>query len=73
MSGPLTVATCPHCHANLASVAASGEPLLRARGVILKATGLALVCPRCRGDVPLSQSLHQQIHQRVVLFFRHPT
>lgn len=49
--------TCPHCRANLAQRTSDGEPLFRNRGIILRKAGPALVCPRCRKDVPVNLDL----------------
>ncbi|HET8550867.1 MAG TPA: hypothetical protein VFM97_00135 [Gammaproteobacteria bacterium] len=61
---------CPHCHANLEQRNRAGETMLRMRGLVLKAEGLAAVCPKCKGDVPVSPDMMQKLHTKAVLFFR---
>lgn len=61
---------CPHCKANLTQRNGSGEPLLRNRGLVIKSTGLALVCPKCSGDVPFSPDAMSAVHQVAVLFLQ---
>jgi hypothetical protein len=45
---------CPKCRAALIQRNAEGEPILRNRGLVLKATGWVALCPRCRAEVPFS-------------------
>ncbi|HET7674200.1 MAG TPA: hypothetical protein VFL54_01625 [Gammaproteobacteria bacterium] len=61
---------CPHCEANLKQRNSKGETLLRTRGIVLKADRLVAVCPKCKGDVPVSPEMMQKMHSSVVLFFR---
>lgn len=63
---------CPHCHAELTRNNARGEPVIRNRGIVMKSDGLALVCPKCKGDVPPSPEAMQLLHRYAVLFFRPP-
>ena len=44
---------CPGCQASLAHINAAGEPIIRMRGLVLKAAGVVAMCPACRGDVPV--------------------
>jgi uncharacterized protein YbaR (Trm112 family) len=61
---------CPHCKTNLSRTSASGEQMLSMRGLILKANGLTLVCPKCKGDVPVWPDAMHEMHRRIVLFFQ---
>lgn len=60
---------CPHCKANLSAASKGGGTLLRSRGVILKGDSLAIVCPKCKGDVPLGLDAMNAVHRAAVLFF----
>lgn len=42
------------CGEGLARVSRSGVPMLKADGLLLKAEGLAAICPKCRADVPVA-------------------
>lgn len=67
---------CPHCHANLVRAGRDGDPVIANRGLIIKSDCLIAICPRCKGDVVLNQTLHKAVQQSVVLFFRasdHPS
>lgn len=64
---------CPHCQANLAHVSKQGTPMVRNHGLMFKAEGLAVVCPKCKGDVPVSMDLAKALHSRLVLIFRRGT
>ena len=59
---------CPHCQSNLAQRSMNGDPMMRTRGLVIKSTGLALICPKCKGDVPVSLDVMNQLHKTVVLF-----
>jgi hypothetical protein len=48
---------CPKCHATLMRRNSAGDAIIRNRGILLKASGPALVCPRCRADVPFQADL----------------
>lgn len=61
---------CPHCHADMAHLNAAREPIIRTRGLVLKASGLSLVCPRCKGDVTPSQELQKAMSNALVLFLK---
>lgn len=61
---------CPSCGANIQHVNAAGDTVLRNRGLVLKSSGIVAICPRCKSDVPLSQTLHKALQDRIVLFFR---
>lgn len=43
--------------------------MVRGRGLILKSSGLAMVCPRCKSDVPLSLDTMKSIQQKIMVFF----
>lgn len=43
------------CGADLVQPNARGVPMLRNHGLVLKAEGLAAICPRCKADVPVSR------------------
>ncbi len=59
---------CPHCQATLGQVSAGGDPMLRTRGLVLKAEGVVAVCPKCRGDVPASG----EFRKALILFLTKP-
>jgi endogenous inhibitor of DNA gyrase (YacG/DUF329 family) len=61
---------CPECGANVVHRTPTGDTMLRGRGLVLKADSLALVCPRCKSDVPLSQTATKAVQDCAVLFFR---
>ena len=61
---------CPACQANLGQLSAGGEPMVRTRGVILKADGVVVVCPKCKGDVAISPDFAKAMQSRMVVFFR---
>ncbi|CAB4137421.1 hypothetical protein UFOVP326_28 [uncultured Caudovirales phage] len=61
---------CPHCQADMAHLNAAREPIIRTRGLVLKASGLSLVCPRCKGDVAPSQELQKAMSNSLVLFLK---
>jgi len=63
---------CPACHANLGQLSAGGEPMVRTRGVILKADGVVVVCPKCKSDVAISPDFAKAMQTRIVLLFRRP-
>jgi hypothetical protein len=44
-----------------------GEPLIRTRAIIMKASGLVLVCHQCRGDVPISADIFVKAQPFIVL------
>lgn len=57
---------CPKCQAVLGQVSASGDPMLRTRGLVMKAEGMVAVCPKCRGDVPASP----EFRKAMILFLQ---
>lgn len=61
---------CSSCHAELLRTSDSGHPMLRNRGLVLHEDHLSLVCPRCKGDVPLNPTLSKAVQNRLILFFR---
>jgi len=60
---------CRHCQANLGQISAAGEPLIRGRGLLLKADGVAVICPKCKGDVPVEGELAKALSSRLLLVF----
>ncbi len=56
------------CGAELAQVNAKGEPMVRTRGMVFKAAGVCMVCPKCKGDVPLGPDEKKMM----VLFLKRP-
>jgi hypothetical protein len=42
---------CPSCKSVLTQRNRFGEPIVRNRGIVLKSSGVYLVCPKCRADV----------------------
>lgn len=61
---------CPHCQTSLSRTSASGDQMLAMRALIMKAEGLTLVCPKCKGDVPIGPEAMHEMHRRIVLFFQ---
>ena len=60
---------CPNCQANLVKQNRAGDVLLRNRAMVFKADGIALVCPKCKHDVPMSNEAMHAMHRVAVLFF----
>ena len=60
---------CPGCRAELGQINAAGEPLIRARGMVLKATGVSVICPKCKGDVPVEGEMAKALSARLLLVF----
>jgi len=46
--------------------------MVRTRGVILKADGVVVVCPKCKSDVAISPDFAKAMQTRIVLLFRRP-
>ncbi|RVT91432.1 hypothetical protein EOD42_22515 [Rhodovarius crocodyli] len=61
---------CRHCAANLGQISATGEPLIRSRGILLKAEGVSMICPKCKGDVPVEGELAKALSARLLLVFK---
>lgn len=61
---------CPQCAANIVQKNDMGETVLRTRGIILKSDRLSLICPKCKGDVPMSQTLTKALQDVAILFFK---
>jgi hypothetical protein len=57
------------CGAHLLHQNRLGEPIVRNKGIVLKADGIVLVCPKCGGDVPFSPDLAKAMQNSLVLFF----
>lgn len=59
------------CGASLGHVNKAGEPFLRTAGLVMKAdAGLALVCPKCKADVPFTADFAKALQHRLALFFK---
>lgn len=58
---------CPACQAALGQVNPRGEPMIRTRGLILKADGVVAVCPSCKGDVPLAGEMAKALRARLLV------
>jgi Zn-finger nucleic acid-binding protein len=58
---------CPGCQAGLAHLNDAGEPILRMRGLVLKASGVVAMCPSCRGDVPMQGEVARILSSRLAL------
>lgn len=61
---------CPHCGTNLLRESNGGDAMIRTSGLVLKAASLVAICPKCKGDVPFSQTLHKAVQDKAILFFR---
>jgi|GEM_PF-4823869 len=60
---------CRSCNSSLTQINAAGEPILRTRGLIFKAAGLACVCPKCKGDVPITGEMAKALGARLLLVY----
>lgn len=60
---------CPGCGENLGRLSRAGEPMVRNKGLILKATGVAVVCPKCSGSVPIGGEMAKALSARLLLVF----
>jgi len=58
---------CPHCMEALARISKAGDPMIRNAGLLLKADGIAVVCPGCKQDVAIGGDVLQQLRRRLVL------
>lgn len=58
---------CPACLSALGHVNARGEPMIRTRGLVLKAEGVAAVCPKCKADVPVEGELAKALRSRLLV------
>ena len=58
------------CGENLTRLSKSGEPMLRAKGLVLKADGVSAICPKCSSDVPIAGDLARALSSRLLLVFR---
>ena len=61
---------CPNCKANMQKVNGTGDQMLRTRGLVLRKSSITAICPKCSGDVLLSQTAMQELHEIAVLFFQ---
>ena len=58
------------CGAALGHVNSRGEPLIRTAGMVMKAEGgMAMVCPRCKSDVPFTADFAKALQTRLLLYF----
>ena len=60
------------CGADLAHLNSKKEPIVRTRGIVFQSSGMKLVCPKCKADVPLSQDMAKAMQNSLVLFLRGP-
>lgn len=51
----------------MGQINARGEPMLRTRGLVLKAEGVAAICPKCKGDVPLEGDMAKALRARLLI------
>lgn len=62
---------CRCCGANLGHINKAGEPLVRNAGMVMKTDGsMALICPKCRADVPFTPDFAKALQSRLVLMFK---
>jgi hypothetical protein len=62
------------CGAHLGQVNKRGEPMVRTAGMIMQdGGGMAMVCPRCKSDVPFTPDFAKALQTRLVLLFKGPT
>ncbi len=57
---------CGSCGARLDQTRDDGAVMLRNHGIVAKASGLVLICPKCKHDVHPSPAVRRQL----VLFLR---
>lgn len=58
---------CPACAANLGKINGKGEPMVRGRGLVLKADGAVMLCPKCGGDVQFTREIATALNSRLFL------
>ena len=59
------------CGASLGQVNRAGEPIVRTSGLVLKGEGgMALVCPKCKADVPFTADFAKALQTSLALFFK---
>ena len=46
--------------------------MVRTRGVVLKRGGPVMICPSCKGDVPMGADMAKALANHLVLFLRKP-
>ena len=63
---------CHGCGAELGRILPSGEPMLRTRGLIMKAQGVTAVCPKCKTDVPVVGVMAKALSARLLLVMPSP-
>ena len=61
---------CPHCGTNLLRESRDGDAMLRTNGLVLKAESITAICPKCKSDVPFSQTMTKAVQDRAILFFK---
>lgn len=59
---------CPNCGTLMGHLNKAGEPIVRNRALVLKADGVVMVCPRCKGDVDLPPDFAKALSARLILF-----
>jgi hypothetical protein len=59
---------CQSCKSSLGHVNREGEPIVRNRGLVFKAEGVVMVCPKCKGDVPMTVDFAKALSGRLALF-----
>jgi hypothetical protein len=52
---------CGHCGSVLGGESRAGDPIIRNRGLILKAGRIVLVCPKCKHDVEPPREIKDQL------------
>jgi hypothetical protein len=63
---------CAGCGSHLGHINKDGEPIVRNRGLVFKASGVIMVCPKCKRDVPLTADFAKALTDRLILFIRRP-
>ena len=61
---------CPNCRSELGKISSAGEPMIRGRGLLLKAESVSVICPKCKHDVPLSNEMAKALQERITIFFK---
>ncbi|HWY23515.1 MAG TPA: hypothetical protein VNX47_01265 [Nevskia sp.] len=63
---------CPACDYQLVTETSTGHPIVRNRGILIKAGALVLICPKCKGDVAPSQEVMKTLRHVSLLYFDPP-
>lgn len=55
---------CAHCATELVRATKGGTPMLRTKGLLVKAGALVAICPnyKCKADVPMSADVMETLH-----------